>query len=80
MQKIQILFPDPMMRRLRGVARREDRPVSEVVRRAVERLLDQTPESEGEPGEQPRFPTFRGGKVLVAAADMKALIYEDDDA
>ncbi len=36
MQKIQILFPDPQMDALRRLSRIEDRPVSELVRRAVE--------------------------------------------
>lgn len=36
MQKIQILFPDPLMARVRSLAALEDRPVSEIVRRAVE--------------------------------------------
>jgi hypothetical protein len=43
MQKIQILFPDPVMEGLRAVARQQDRPVSELVRRAVDRLLEQLP-------------------------------------
>lgn len=40
MQKIQILFPEPQMRRLRDAAADEDRPISEVVRRATESWLD----------------------------------------
>ena len=44
MQKIQILFPNPLMGRVRAVATEEDRPVSEVIRRAVERFLEMRPE------------------------------------
>lgn len=41
MQKIQILFPDPLMESLRKLARIEDKPVSEIVRRAVDREIEQ---------------------------------------
>ena len=40
MQKMQILFPDPLMGKLRAVAAEEDRPVSELIRRAVEKFLE----------------------------------------
>jgi hypothetical protein len=36
MQKMQILFPNPLIAKLREVAEQEDRPVSELIRRAVE--------------------------------------------
>jgi metal-responsive CopG/Arc/MetJ family transcriptional regulator len=44
MQKMQILFPDPLMGKLRTVAAEEDRPVSELIRRAVEKFLEMKPE------------------------------------
>jgi len=76
MQKIQILFPDPVMERLRAVARQQDRPVSELVRRAVDRLLEQLP---AVPPKQPaRFPTFHGGGVLVDAGRLKDLLHGKD--
>jgi len=78
MQKIQILFPDPQMEALRRLARIEDRPVSEIVRRAVERdmelrsgLLHRTDSA------APGFPTFDGGKVLTSASRMKAVLHDD---
>jgi len=77
MQKIQILFPDPVMDRLRAVARHQDRPVSELVRRAVDRLLEQIPVA---PAPRPvRFPTFRGGGVLVPADQVRDLVHGFDD-
>lgn len=76
MQKIQILFPDPMMRRLREVAAAEDRPVSEVVRRAVEQALRQ---KTTQPRRSARFPTFHGGRTLVSAGDLKGEIYREDE-
>lgn len=77
MQKIQILFPDPVMERLRAVARQQDRPVSELVRRAVDRLLEQVPVSP--PKQPPRFPTFHGGGLLVAADRLKDVLHGVDD-
>ena len=77
MQKIQILFPDPVMDRLRAVARQQDRPVSELVRRAVDRLLEQLSTL---PAKQPaRFPTFHGGGVLVDAARLKDVLHDVGD-
>ena len=77
MQKIQILFPDPVMERLRAVARQQDRPVSELVRRAVDRLLEQVPAL---PPKQPaRFPTFHGGGVLVDAGRLKDVLHGQDE-
>ena len=77
MQKIQILFPDPVMERLRFVARQQDRPVSELVRRAVDRLLEQTPAHV--PKQPARFPTFRGGGVLVEAGQLKDVLHGVED-
>ncbi|MBM4012807.1 MAG: ribbon-helix-helix protein, CopG family [Planctomycetes bacterium] len=77
MQKIQILFSDPVMERLRAVARQQDRPVSELVRRAVDRLLEQVPAL---PPKQPaRFPTFHGGGVLVDAGRLKDVLHGQDE-
>ncbi|MEX0669412.1 MAG: ribbon-helix-helix domain-containing protein [Pirellulales bacterium] len=79
MQKIQILFPDPVMERLRTMSRQQDRPVSELVRRAVDRLLEQVPA--GPPKQPARFPTFHGGGVLVDADRLKDVLHNlDDDA
>ncbi len=80
MQKIQILFPDPVMERLRAIARHQDRPVSELVRRAVDRMLEQS--AALPPAEPKRFPTFRGGGVLVSADRLKDVLHDsvhDDD-
>lgn len=76
MRKMQILFPEPMLERLQVVAAEEDRPVSEVVRRAVERFLEQVPPGRTRKG---RFPTFHGGRVQVSAEGLKAEIYREDE-
>jgi len=76
MQKIQILFPDPMMRKLKEFAATEDRPISEIVRRAVERVLQQSPLPSA-PAK--KFPVFHGGGVRISASNMKQAIYGDDE-
>ncbi|MFZ2280557.1 MAG: ribbon-helix-helix protein, CopG family [Prosthecobacter sp.] len=81
MQKIQILFPDPLMEMLRNLARAEDRPVSEIVRRAVDRDLEQRAgmlKRSNAGARPPAFPTFGGGRVLAKASEMKALIHGDE--
>lgn len=75
MQKIQILFPNPLMGRVRAVAEEEDRPVSEIIRRAVERFLEMRPEK---PVQHRQVPTFRGGEILVSAEYLKEAIYDDE--
>lgn len=75
MQKIQILFPNPLMGRVRGVAAEEDRPVSEIIRRAVEKFLEMKP---SKAAKSPKLPTFRGGEILVSAENLKEEIYSDE--
>lgn len=81
MQKMQILFPDPLMKALRKLSQIEDRPVSELVRRAVDRDLEQRAgmlgRSEGKTA-APAFPTFNGGRMLAKASEMKSLLYDDE--
>ncbi|MEI6082541.1 MAG: ribbon-helix-helix protein, CopG family [Verrucomicrobiota bacterium] len=72
---MQILFPNPLMAKLREVAEQEDRPVSELIRRAVERFLEMKPQK---PTREINLPTFKGGEILVSAGDLKQVIYEDD--
>ena len=73
MQKIQILFPDPLMERMRKLAERIDLPVSEIVRRATEGWLDRMPEA---PRRSLTVPTVDAGRCLVAAEDMREAFYE----
>jgi hypothetical protein len=80
MQKLQVLFPDPIMVALRKLASIEDRPVSEIIRRAVDREVIQKASLLNQERKQPppSFPTFAGGQILATATEMKALLYEDD--
>jgi len=76
MRKVQVLFPDPQLRRLREVAKREDRPLSEIIRRAAETYLDMLP---ADPDERRavRVPVFDGGQTLAGAAEFRELAYRD---
>ncbi|MBK8094186.1 MAG: hypothetical protein IPK32_20025 [Verrucomicrobiaceae bacterium] len=66
---------------LRQVARMEGKPVSEIVRRAVNRDMEQRAgmlnRGRARKASRPTFPTFDGGAVLVKAADMKAILHAD---
>jgi len=76
MQKLQILFPEPVLRRLRELARKEDRPVSEIVRRAVDAWIEKTePLAERQP--EKRVPIFHGGRIRVRAGDMRDTAHQD---
>jgi predicted DNA-binding protein len=76
MQKLQILFPEPQLRRLRELAKKEDRPISEIVRKAVDAWIEKTePLNEAQP--KKRIPTFRGGRIKVRAEDMRDIAHKD---
>ena len=77
MQRVQVLFPNRVIERLRAVARQRNCSVSELVRRAVERLLGESPVL---PPRQPaRFPTFRGGGLLVDANRLRNVLHCCDE-
>ena len=76
MKKIQILFPEPMLNRLRTISTNQDRPVSELVRRATERWLETVPEAK--PSKELDVPVFDGGEILVSAERMKEFIYDEE--
>lgn len=76
MKKIQILFPEPQMRRLREAARREDKPISEIVRRATEEYLKKLPGfAEDEAGVE--IPVFDGGRTLVPVEQFREIAHAD---
>ena len=57
------------------MAAEEDRPVSEIIRRAVERFLEMKPKK---PSQNRQLPTCRGGKILVSAENLKDALYHDE--
>ena len=70
MQKMQILFPEPQLARLRRIAAAEDRPVSELVRGAVDFWLSRYGKPEANAaGESP--PTHGCGEILTPAAELR---------
>jgi hypothetical protein len=76
MQKIQILFPAPQMERLRRVAKMEDRPISEIIRRATEEYLDKAPSAPRQDA-APSLPVFDGGRTLAESARFRDLAWSD---
>jgi Arc/MetJ-type ribon-helix-helix transcriptional regulator len=75
MEKIQILFPRPQLDRLRRIADARDRPVSELVRAAVDAWL----ERQGDPGPEVREapPIYHCGEIRVAAQRLRDAAYSD---
>jgi len=71
MQKMQILFPEPQLERLRRIARDEDRPVSELVRLAVDAYLARHGSSASETREAP--PTYSCGEILAEPRSLREL-------
>lgn len=68
MTRTQIQFPDPLYRRLKAVARRQDWSLSEVMRKAAEHFVARFPD-EPEPPRDWSFPTLDcGGDFLVDPA------------
>ncbi|MFA6504854.1 MAG: hypothetical protein WCT14_02080 [Treponemataceae bacterium] len=75
MEKLQILFPEPQLLRLRRVARKQDRPVSELVRAAVDSWLDRHEPWEETAKETP--PRYHCGTVIAKAEELRDLAYHD---
>jgi hypothetical protein len=72
MEKIQVLFPEPQLNRLRRLAKAEDRPVSDLVRSAVEFWLARYGSSTAsEIRETP--PVYNCGKILTSSKDLRKL-------
>ena len=76
MERLQILFPEPQLNKLRGIAKQEDRPVSELVRSAVEFWLSRhganTTNSVSEAA-----PTYQCGDILVNADNFRDIANDD---
>ena len=77
---MQVLLPEPVLTRLRLRAAHEDRPMSELVRRATERWLDSL--AVDVPGMDQRIAarTFDLGGSGVPLESLRELAYEESDS
>lgn len=78
MEKMQILFPKPQLDRLRRIANTRDRPVSELVRAAVDAWLERQGSTVGEVHEAP--PAYHCGEILTAADHLRDAAHNDRDS
>jgi hypothetical protein len=71
MTRTQIQFPEPLYRRLKEIAERQDWSLSEVMRKAAEHFVARFPE-EPRPQAAWRFPTLEcGGDFLLDPAGVR---------
>ena len=71
MTRIQIQFPDPLYRRLKEIAERQDWSLSEVMRKAAEHFVTRFPEGP-KPRATWRFPTLDcGGDFFADPASLR---------
>lgn len=77
MQRMQLLFPDEMMARLKEVSREEERPVSEVIRRSIEEFFMRYPKGKKKKISVDQLAGHLG-EIKINAADLKDAIYGDD--
>ena len=78
MEKIQILFPAPQLNKLRGIAERDDRPVSELVRSAVSFWLSRY-EMDTDENVSETAPVYQCGKILADADQFRSIANSDRD-
>jgi len=75
MEKLQILFPEPQLMKLRALAKKQDRPVSELVRTAVDFWLTRQGEEVNDSvRESP--PVYHCGEILTPAEHLRDLAYQ----
>ena len=78
MIKLLILLPEPTMRELRARAHLEDRPMSELIRRATEQWLQRLPAHPPKPGSEPPLTTHNLGIAIDDPRSLKERIYDRD--
>ena len=76
MEKMQILFPEPQLSKLRRAAKRRDRPVSELVRTAVDQYLERLSDGSEEIGEA--VPTYSCGRILKDPGALREAAYDEE--
>jgi hypothetical protein len=75
MEKMQILFPEPQLARLRRIAGMQDRPVSELVRSAVDFWLSRYGGFENSFVAEPP-PVYDCGRNLSDAGSLRDKAYD----
>jgi hypothetical protein len=75
MEKLQILFPEPQLARLRQAAKVMDRPVSELVRAAVDAWLVSNAPVSARVRETP--PVYGLGEIGEPAASLRDRAWDD---
>ncbi len=78
MKKVQVLFPEPVLKQLKERASADDRPLSELIRRATEFWLERAGAT-GMQGPRKGFPTFDGGEVMVDADHLREAVYGEGE-
>ena len=73
MQKIQILFPEPMMKRMKEIAQQEDVSISDLVRRATDTWIERFP-TYMKPTR--KVPVINAGRCLLDSESMKEALHE----
>ena len=73
MQKMQILFPDPMMKQMRELAAREDVSVSDLVRKATQSWMERFPVNNPT---RRQVPVIDAGRCLLDSDELKEALYE----
>ncbi len=76
MEKMQILFPEPQLSRLRQLSRAEDRPVSELIRSAVDFWLARRGDVPAEKAAETP-PVYGCGEILTGPSGLREAAYVD---
>ena len=76
MERMQILFSKPQINRLRSIAKSQDRPVSELIRTAVDFWLFRYGDDPGSTvSEEP--PVYSCGAINTDPGDLRQIANED---
>ena len=77
MIRTQVQIPDELYERAKQFSRDREMSLAEVVRRALEQMLERYPTAPVPLGEWV-LPTFDGGRTLVPLDQLKEIAYEEE--
>lgn len=78
MQKMQVFFPEPQLRKLRMLSKQKDRPVSELIRMAVDYWLEKQGEQQ-DPVVKEAPPEFPCGNIRIQAGELREMAYDTSE-